>query len=70
QEMDQHFAEGIVEVEKAADKFGQEFALKHHQDDIHYFVGAGNQWGATYSYAMCYWEEQHWIKTKSIESHE
>lgn len=27
QEMDQHFAKGIVEVEKAADKFGQEFAL-------------------------------------------
>ena len=28
----------------------------------HYFVGAGNQWGATYSYAMCYWEEQMWIR--------
>ena len=32
----------------------------------HYFVGSGNQWGATYSYAMCYWEEQLWIRTKSI----
>ncbi|EUJ52931.1 SIS domain-containing protein [Listeria fleischmannii] len=69
-EMDQHFAKGIVEVEKAADEFGKEFAKKHHEDAIHYFVGAGNQWGATYSYAMCYWEEQHWIKTKSIEAHE
>ncbi|MBF2604308.1 SIS domain-containing protein [Listeria seeligeri] len=69
-EMDQHFAKGIVAVEKSADEFGKAFAQKHHQDDIHYFVGAGNQWGATYSYAMCYWEEQHWIKTKSIEAHE
>ncbi|WP_088810640.1 MULTISPECIES: SIS domain-containing protein [Listeria] len=69
-EMDQHFAKGIVEIEKSADAFGREFAEKHHRDDIHYFVGAGNQWGATYSYAMCYWEEQHWIKTKSIEAHE
>ena len=32
----------------------------------HYFIGSGNQWGATYSYAMCYWEEQLWIRTKSI----
>ena len=39
-------------------------------DKIHYFVGAGNQYGATYSYAMCYWEEQHWIRTKSIHSAE
>ena len=23
-----------------------------------------------YSYAMCYWEEQHWIRTKSIHSAE
>lgn len=69
-EMDEHFAEDIVEVAKKSDSFGKEFAEKHHNDDIHYFVGAGNQWGATYSYAMCYWEEQHWLKTKSIEAAE
>ena len=40
--------------------------LKDHPDLPHYFVGTGNQWGATYSYAMCYWEEQMWIRTKSI----
>ena len=33
-------------------------------------MGAGNQYGSTYSYAMCYWEEQHWIRTKSIHSAE
>ena len=32
----------------------------------HYFVGSGNQWGATYSYSICYCEEQMWIRTKSI----
>ncbi|AUJ31034.1 glucosamine-fructose-6-phosphate aminotransferase [Liquorilactobacillus satsumensis] len=69
-ELDTHFAEDIVVVEKKADDFALKFAEKHHEDDIHYFVGTGNQWGATYSYAMCYWEEQHWLKTKSIEAAE
>ena len=69
-EFDQHLANALVEVEKSADEFGKEFAMKHHNDSIHYFVGTGNQWGATYSYAMCYWEEQHWIRTKSITSGE
>lgn len=69
-EFDQHLANALVEVEKKADAFGQEFAKKHWNDELHYFVGAGNQWGATYSYAMCYWEEQLWIKTKSITAPE
>lgn len=69
-EFDQHLALALIEVEKKADEFGESFAKKHCDDEIHYFVGAGNQWGATYSYAMCYWEEQFWIKTKSITSPE
>lgn len=69
-EMDQHFAKNIVSVAKKADQFGQEVAEKHHNDAMHYFVGAGNQWGATYSHAMCYWEEQHWLRSKSIEAAE
>lgn len=60
----------LVDVEKSSDEFAQKFALKHCEDKIHYFVGSGNQWGATYSYAMCYWEEQLWMKTKSIRSGE
>lgn len=70
QELDEHFAEDIADIEVNADKFAEPFAQQHHDDDIHYFVGAGNQWGATYSYAMCYWEEQHWIKTRAIEAAE
>lgn len=69
-EFDAHLAEALVEVEKKAEPFAIEFAKKHCEDALHYFVGAGNQWGATYSYAMCYWEEQLWIKTKSITSGE
>ena len=69
-ELDQYLATALVEVEKEADAFGEEFANRHKDDKIHYFVGAGNQYGATYSYAMCYWEEQHWIRTKSIHSAE
>jgi fructoselysine-6-phosphate deglycase len=69
-EYDKHLAKALVEVEKDADSFAECFAKEHNNDEIHYFVGAGNQYGATYSYAMCYWEEQHWIKTKSIHSAE
>ncbi|MDK2867313.1 MAG: fructoselysine-6-phosphate deglycase [Clostridiales bacterium] len=69
-EMDQHLAKALVAVEKEADAFGKAFAEAHKDDSMHYFVGTGNQWGATYSYAMCYWEEQHWIPTKSIQSAE
>ena len=43
-EFDQHLANALVEVEKSADEFGKEFAMKHHKDSIHYFVGTGNQW--------------------------
>lgn len=70
QQMDEHFANDIVNIEVNADKFASDFAEKHHNDKIHYFVGAGNQWGATYSYAMCYWEEQHWLRTRPIEAGE
>lgn len=69
-EMDKSLAKGLVAVEKAAEDFGRAYAEKHCNDQLHYFVGAGNQYGATYSYAMCYWEEQHWIRTKSIHSAE
>lgn len=69
-QLDAHLAVDLAEVEKAADAFGLAFAQKHHDDKLHYFVGAGNQYGPTYSYAMCYWEEQHWIRTKSIHSSE
>lgn len=70
QELEDNLANALVTVEKQSDQFALEYALKHHDDELHYFVGAGNQWGATYSYAMCYWEEQHWIKTKSITAPE
>lgn len=69
-EMEAHLARALVDVEKAADSFGAEFAEKHCEDPIHYFVGTGVQWGFTYSYAMCYWEEQHWLRTKSIMAEE
>jgi len=71
-EMDAYLAKALAEVEKAADPWAQQFAAekyafrKAHPDMPHYFVGSGVQWGATYSYGMCYWEEQLWMRTKSI----
>lgn len=76
QEMEAHLPQALVEVEKSADAFAAQFAkekyeyLKAHPDMPHYFIGSGTQWGATYSYAMCYWEEQMWVRSKSIHSAE
>lgn len=67
---EQYLAQALVDAAKAYEPKAIEFAKRHMDDDIHYFVGAGNQMGATYSYAMCYWEEQHWIRSKSIHSAE
>jgi fructoselysine-6-phosphate deglycase len=72
QNMETYLAEALTEVEKSSDEWAYEFAkrkvsfLSDHPDLPHYFIGSGNQYGATYSYAMCYWEEQMWIRTKSI----
>lgn len=69
-QIEQFVPEGIVAIEKSADELGRTFAEKHKADSLHYFVGAGTLYGATYSYAMCYWEEMHWRRTKSIHSAE
>ncbi len=75
-EMEMYLAEALIDVEKEADAWAYDYAknkaafLKDHPDLPHYFVGCGNQYGATYSYAMCYWEEQMWIRTKSISAPE
>lgn len=69
-ELELYLPKGLVEVAKKADSFGEEFANKHHKDPMHYFLGAGALYGATYSYAMCFWEEQHWLRSKSIHSAE
>ena len=69
-ELDTYLAQDLIDVAKNSDNFAQGFAEKHRLDDLHYFVGAGEQYGSTYSYAMCYWEEQHWIRTKSIHAAE
>ena len=61
-----------AEVEISADAWAYHYAKEQvafkqaHPDLPHYFIGSGTQYGATYSYAMCYWEEQMWVRTKSI----
>ena len=70
-EIEAHLALALAEVEKAADAWAYEYAKKtvafHRErpDLPHYFIGSGNQYGATYSYAMCYWEEQMWIRVNN-----
>ncbi len=69
-QLDAHLAEDLADVEKEADKFAKEFVLNNKDNALTYFVGAGALYGATYSYAMCYWEEMHWMRTKSIHAAE
>ena len=69
-QLDAHLAEDLAEVEFKADAFAEAFVKAHKDDYLTYFVGAGALYGATYSYAMCYWEEMHWMRTKSIHAAE
>lgn len=75
-QMEEHLANNLANIEEQADVFGYEFAkaeverIKVNPNLPRYFVGAGNNYGSTYSYAMCYWEEQMWIRTKSISAPE
>ena len=69
-QFDKYLPEALVEIEKAADSFGEAFTKAHLNDALHYYVGAGTLYGATYSYGMCYMEEMHWLRTKSIHSAE
>jgi fructoselysine-6-phosphate deglycase len=69
-QFDQYLPEAIAKAEQAADDFARNFVSAHKEDALHYFVGGGTLYGATYSYAMCYWEEMHWLRTKSIHSAE
>ena len=75
-EMEENLADALISVEKAADAWAYDHArsrvefFRAHPDYPHYFIGCGNQYGATYSYGMCYWEEQMWVRTKSISAPE
>ncbi|MBR3151797.1 MAG: SIS domain-containing protein [Erysipelotrichaceae bacterium] len=75
-EMESSLAEALIAVEKEADAWAYDYArkkvefLKQHPDLPHYFVGAGNQSAAAYSYAMCYWEEMMWIRTRYVSAPE
>lgn len=60
--------DGVVNVQKSADAKAIAFAKEHCDDEMHYVIGAGNLWGAAYSYAMCYMEEMLWMRTKSISA--
>ncbi len=69
-QFDKYLPEALVQVEKDADEFACKYVSAHKDDTLHYFVGGGTLYGATYSYAMCFWEEMHWLRSKSIHSAE
>ena len=74
--METHLAKVLVTAEKKSDAWAKQYAKKtaayveQHPDMPHYFIASGNQYGAAYSYGMCYWEEQLWIRTRVISCQE
>lgn len=74
--MESYLAQALVDVEKEADAWAQKYAVQMYEqikarpDLPHYFIASGNQYGACYSYGMCYWEEQLWVRTKTISCQE
>ena len=70
QNFEAYLPDALVSVAKQADSFAQKFVDEHSDDPLHYFVGAGSLWGGIYSYGMCFWEEMHWRKTKTVRSPE
>ena len=66
--VEENLADSVIGAAYAGDEKALAWAQKHKDDPLHYFTAAGNLWGAIYSFAMCYLEEQHWMHTKSIHS--
>ncbi len=44
------------------------YAEKYKDDPYQIWIGSGNLWGPTYSFAMCVLEESQWLRTKSVTS--
>lgn len=60
----------LVSVGKASEEKGRSYALKYKDDSYQVWIGSGNLWGPTYSFAMCVLEESQWLRTKSVSSPE
>lgn len=60
----------LVSVGKASDEKARAYALKYKDDPYQIWIGSGNLWGPTYSFAMCVLEESQWLRTKSVTSPE
>ena len=61
-----NFAKAKREFDPVAKKFTDEYKDSSYQ----LWIGGGNCWYETYSFAMCILEEMQWIRTKSVSSTE
>ena len=60
----------LVSVGKASEPKARAYAEKYKDDPYQIWIGSGNLWGPTYSFAMCVLEESQWLRTKSVTSPE
>lgn len=60
----------LASVGKQADEMARAYALAHKDHPYQIWIGSGNLWGPTYSFAMCVLEESQWLRTKSVTSPE
>ena len=60
----------MADIKEAVDDDAKAYAEAIKDEPYHLIIGAGNQWGSTYCFAMCYLEEMQWIHTRAVTSPE
>ena len=75
-QMETYLPEALAQTEEDCDAWAKEYArsqaefISRRPDMPHYFIASGNQYGAAYSCGMCYWEEQLWVRTRTVSCQE
>lgn len=62
--------DALVDASIQVDEKARKYAEDYKEDPYQIWIGSGNMWGITYSYAMCVLEESQWLRTKSVTSPE
>ncbi len=63
-----YLGNALAEVRIACDAKCYAYAEKYCHEPYNIWIGSGDLWPTTYSYAMCVLEESLWVRTKSVTS--
>lgn len=60
----------MADVKEKYEDDAREYSFSIKDEPYHMLISAGNMWGSTYCFAMCYLEEMQWLKTKAVTAPE